>query len=311
MAAETWFIERLQSIATARAARGLLDDVAVLEFGGTKLVLTHDALVEGVHFLADDPPESVAWKLLAVNLSDLAAKGARPVGALMGYTLRGDDAWDAAFADGLAAALAHFEVPLLGGDTVSGAERHLSMTLIGEATGLVPSRSGAQAGDVDYVSGPVGDAGAGLRVRQDLLPESTALTEAYLRPQPQLALGQVLAERVTAMMDVSDGLLIDAQRMTAASGVRIEVDLDAVPLSAALIDALGDSAETRIDAVTAGDDYVLLFTANLPLPPLPAPFAVYRVGRVTRGEGVGLVSGGAEVALPERLGWEHEESGSR
>lgn len=310
MSAEADLIDSLRLIANSPAARGLLDDIAVLEVGGAKLILTHDALVEGVHFLPDDPPDSVAWKLLAVNLSDLAAKGAKPVGTLMGYTLRGDPDWDAAFVQGLGEALSHFGVPLLGGDTVRGTERHLSMTLIGETKGLVPSRSGAEAGDVVYVSGPVGSAGAGLRVRQGALPQNAELEEAYLRPQPHLAAGQILAERVTAMMDVSDGLLIDAQRMAVASGVRIELDLDAVPISAALKEALGGSFETKLDAVTAGDDYVLLFTATLPLPLLPAPFAAHRIGRIVRGEGLGLMSGGAAVPLPASLGWEHGASSS-
>ena len=305
MSGELAFLERLRTLATDPAARGLLDDVAVLEVGGTKLVLTHDSLVEGVHFLPDDPPESVAWKLLAVNLSDLAGKGARPLGALMGYTLRGDEAWDATFVRGLARVLDHFGVALLGGDTVRGAERHLSMTLIGETKGRVPSRSGAQAGDVLYVSGPIGDAGAGLRVRQGTLPENAALADAYLWPEPHLAAGAILAERVSAMMDVSDGLLIDAGRMATASAVRIEIDLDAVPLSPALLAALGEGRETRMDAVTAGDDYVLLFATTLPLASLPALPPVHRVGRVLRGEGLSLVSGGEALALPERLGWEH------
>ena len=308
MSGEHAFLESLRVLATDPAARGLLDDVAVLEVGGGKLVLTHDSLVEGVHFLPQDPPESVAWKLIAVNLSDLAAKGAMPLGALMGYTLRGDAEWDATFVAGLAKALEHFTLPLLGGDTVHGAERHLSMTLIGEANGRVPSRSGAQAGDVVYVSGPIGDAGAGLKVRRGELPANEALAGAYLYPQPHLAAGAILASRVSAMMDVSDGLLIDAARMADASGVRIEIDLDAVPLSPALRAIVGEGVEARIDAATAGDDYVLLFTANLPLPVDATLGPMHRVGRVTRGEGLSLLSGGVEVALPERLGWEHGSS---
>src|SRR5687767_5538391 len=116
-------------------------------------------LIEGVHYLPDDPPGDVAWKLLAVNLSDLAAKGARPVGALLGYML-GEDAWDRAFAEGLKSAAAAFQIPLLGGDTVrapAGSARSFGLTAIGEATGTVPSRAGAQAGDHLWVSGTIGD----------------------------------------------------------------------------------------------------------------------------------------------------------
>ena len=129
--AEHDFIERLRAIATHPAARGLADDAAVLG----NLVLTHDMIVEGVHYLPTDPPADVAWKLLAVNLSDLAAKGAVPEGVLLGYPLGAAD-WDAAFVDGLAMALRHFDVPLLGGDTVSapeGAPRMIGLTALGRS----------------------------------------------------------------------------------------------------------------------------------------------------------------------------------
>ena len=159
---ESAFIESLRALATHPAARGLLDDAAVLEIGGRSLVLTHDMLVEGVHYRADDPPADVAWKLLAVNLSDLAAKGARPVGVLLGYSL-GEVEWDQAFVAGLGTALAAFDLPLLGGDTVRGiGPRTLALTALGEADGPVPSRAGGQAGDHLWVSGTIGDAGAGL-----------------------------------------------------------------------------------------------------------------------------------------------------
>jgi thiamine-monophosphate kinase len=303
--AELAFIEALRAIAIHPAARDLQDDVAVLEIGGTKLILTHDALVEGVHFLPDDPPESVAWKLLAVNVSDLAAKGARPLGALMGYTLRGDEAWDVAFVKGLGEAAVHFGVPLLGGDTVRGKERHLSLTVIGEAIGRVPSRGGAQPGDVVYVSGIIGDSGAGLRCRTGQLPPNEVLEGVYLRPQPNLTLGQLLADRVTAMMDVSDGLIIDASRLAQASDACLAIDLDSIPLSIDYRATCGDGLESRLEAATAGDDYVLLFTANLPLPPLPADVQVTRIGQVTRGAGLVLKHRGNEVPLPRRTGWLH------
>src|SRR5215213_9929172 len=149
---ESDFIAALRGFASNPAARGLLD--------GAILVLTHDMIVEGVHFLPDDPPGDVAWKLLAVNLSDLAAKGARPVGALLGYTL-GEDEWDRAFAAGLKSAMQAFGIALLGGDTVSvpaGALRSFGLTAIGEAEGPVPSRGGADAGDYLWASGTIGDA---------------------------------------------------------------------------------------------------------------------------------------------------------
>ena len=306
---ESDFIAALRGLATDPAARGLIDDAAVLEVGGVTLVLTHDVLAEGVHFLPDDPPGDVAWKLVAVNLSDLAAKGARPVGVLLGYSL-GEAEWDRAFAEGLATALRAFGIPLLGGDTVK-APRVLGMTAIGAATGPVPSRSGARPGDHLWVTGTIGDAGAGLRMLRAELPCDGALVERYRNPRPRLEAGQRLAPLVGAMMDVSDGLLIDAARMAAASGVAIEIDLAFVPLSEACRNALGDDRAARLAAATAGDDYELLFAAApersaqiLKLAEeLGLPFS--RIGEVVDGQGLRLVDGGEAVPLPPRLGWEH------
>ena len=303
MSQETRFINLLRQFATHPAARGLRDDAAVLEIGGARLILTHDTLVEGVHFLRDDPPEGVAWKLLAVNLSDLAAKGGAARGAMMSYTLRGDAEWDARFAAGLGEALARFEVPLLGGDTVSSPTCAFGLTLIGEATGPVPSRSGAHAGDGLFVTGVIGDAGLGLEIAQALRTGPDALLAAYRTPQPQLEAGARLALVVTAMMDVSDGLLIDAGRLAEASGLCAVIDLDSVPLSTAFREFAGETREARLRAATAGDDYQLLFTAALPLPSLPV--SVTRIGKMIAGEGVIVSDHDGAVALPEKLGWLH------
>jgi thiamine-monophosphate kinase len=309
VSAETAFIDLLRPLATSAAARGLADDAAVLEVGGTTLVLTHDVIAQGVHFLPDDPPGDVAWKLVAVNLSDLAAKGARPLGVLLGFAL-GDEAWDRAFVEGLGIALHAFGLPLLGGDTVS-APRVLGLTAIGEATGPVPSRSGARPGDHLWVSGTIGDSGAGLRGLRAELPRDAALIERYRNPRPRLEAGQRLAPLVTAMMDVSDGLLIDASRMAAASAVGFHIDLSLVPLSEAYRATAGEDCAARLAAATAGDDYELLFAA-------PAERAadvlslseaiglpLNRIGAVTDGAGLRLTDGGEAVALPRRLGWEH------
>jgi thiamine-monophosphate kinase len=302
VSAELNFIEALRQFATHPAARGLNDDAAVLEIGKARLILTHDSLVEGVHYLHSDPPESVAWKLLAVNLSDLAAKGGTPRGAMMSYTLLSDPEWDARFAAGLGAALSHFDVALLGGDTVSAPSRVLGLTLIGEASGPVPARSGAHSGDALFVTGVIGDAGLGLKIAQGLQGNAELLA-AYQRPQPQLGAGALLASVVTAMMDVSDGLLIDAGRLAAASGLCAVIDLDAVPLSPAFREYAGETREARLRAATAGDDYQLLFTSALPLPPLPVP--VTRIGKMTVGEGLILADHKGPVPLPEKLGWLH------
>lgn len=277
MTREADFLALLRPLATDPAARGFQDDAAVLG----DLVLTHDMLVEGVHFLPDDPPGDVAWKLLAVNLSDLAAKGAVPVGVLLGYPLSDAD-WDRAFVRGLGDALTAFDVPLLGGDTVKG-PRVLSLTAIGRSA-IAPSRSGARPGNALWVTGVIGRAGLGLYGDPDHLA-------AYRRPMPRLAEGHALGPHVHAMMDVSDGLLIDAQRMADSSGLALTIDLDAVPVA-------GD----RMAAITAGDDYELLFAAPAGfVPPVPAT----RIGTFANGQGLTLHDAKGPVPLPERLGYQH------
>jgi thiamine-monophosphate kinase len=310
---EAEFIALMRGIAGGPAARGLEDDAAVLEVGGKTLVLTHDMIVEGVHFLPDDPPADVAWKLLAVNLSDLAAKGALPVGALLGYTL-GEAKWDRAFAAGLESAASAFGIALLGGDTVrapAGSARTLGLTAIGEAAGAVPSRAGARAGDHLWVSGTIGDSGAGLKLLRAKVAGGRFLVERYRNPRPRLEAGQRLAPLARAMMDVSDGLLIDAGHMAAASKAAIRIDIGLVPLSEAFLAAMGDEREARLFAASAGDDYELLFAAPAERSPAIHALAdeiglpLSRIGEVESGEGLRLCDGDETVALPERLGWEH------
>ncbi|NNM77229.1 thiamine-phosphate kinase [Sphingomonas sp. ID1715] len=281
---EAEFIAALRTLAREPGARSLCDDAAVLG----DLVLTHDMIVEGVHFLHDDPPQDVAWKLVAVNLSDLAAKGAEPVGCLLGYTLGTSD-WNRAFVHGLEEVLAAFAMPLLGGDTVkANGPRSFGLTAIGR-TATPPSRAGARAGDALWVTGTIGRAGIGLALLK--AGHDGPEIEAYRRPQPRLAEGRILAPLVHAMMDVSDGLLIDAARMAEASGLALSIDLDAVP-------TVGDP----LAAVTAGDDYELLFAAPSDrLLPVPAS----RIGRFDTGAGLTLLRAGAEIPLPATLGWEH------
>ena len=316
MAREIAFIEALRAYATDPAARGLMDDAAVLQLPGGDLVLTHDMLVEGVHYLPDDAPADVAWKLLAVNLSDLAAKGAEPLGALLGYAMTDDAAWDAAFARGMGEAAEAMGLALLGGDTVrmpAGAPRTLGLTAIGKAPPSgAPSRAGARAGDRLWVSGTVGDAGLGLAIRQGRMQGDAALVARYLRPAPRLTLGQALAPLVTAMADISDGLLIDARRIAAASGCGMTIDLGAVPLSGALIAAAGSDVAARLAAATSGDDYELLFTAPasrdsaIAAAASAAAVPVTPVGLCVAGEEITLTLEGETIALPDHLGWLHE-----
>jgi thiamine-monophosphate kinase len=314
MSRESALIAALRALAVHPAARGLADDAAMIEIGGARIVLTHDMIVEGVHFLPGDAPADVAWKLVAVNLSDLAGKGARPIGALLGYCLTGEEDWDAGFVAGLGLAIGHFGLALLGGDTVAlppGAPRMLGLTALGEAAGPVPPRAGARPGDRIWVSGTMGDSGVGLRILRGEIPGAAALVARYRRPEPRLAAGEALAPIVGAMMDVSDGLLIDASRMAAASGARLAIDLAAIPLSEAFLDAQGGDRGARLAAATSGDDYELLFAAapdragqiaaigaRLALP-------LTAIGAVEAGSGLSLSDGGEAVALPPRLGWEH------
>ena len=300
-----------RALATDPAARGLMDDAAVLELGDKTLVLSHDMIVEGAHYLSSDPPGDVAWKLVAVNLSDLAGKGARPLGVLLGFTL-GDESWDRGFVKGLRTALTAFGIPLLGGDTVSAPSRVLGLTAIGVAAGPVPSRAGASPGDHLWVSGTIGDAGAGLHLLRSGKHEPAGPIVRYRLPRPRLEAGERLAALVTAMMDVSDGLLLDSRRIAAASGCRIEIELETVPLSADWLALNGDGLEARLAAATAGDDYELLFAARLEAAPdilrlgdeIGLPFS--RVGRFEAGAGLFLTYRGREVPRPERLGFEHE-----
>jgi thiamine-monophosphate kinase len=305
---------RLLPLATSAAARGLADDAAVWAPPlGRDLVFTHDVLACGVHYLSNDPPGDIAWKLLAVNLSDLAAMGATPAGVLLGLGLSAaeDDEWRAEFTDGLGRALAHFGVALWGGDTVTGlAAAVLGLTAVGAvAPGRALGRAGAQPGDDIWVSGTIGDAGLGLGMAQGAAPADKFLLNRFRRPQPRLALGSALAGIATAAMDVSDGLLIDADRLARASAVALAIDVASIPLSAAAT-TRGDDLPARLRAATAGDDYELLFTAPPALAAavvalaVPTKTPVTRIGGVTPGLGVAARHAGVDVT-PARLGWEH------
>jgi len=305
------FIEALRAIATHPAARRLADDAAVLG----DLVLTHDSIAEGVHFLPHDPPASVGWKLVAVNLSDLAAKGAEPLAALMSVTIAGDGAWEKDFLSGVAAACAAYQLPLVGGDTISlpiDAPRVLGLTAIGRGGGHVPSRAGGRPGDRLWLVGTLGDAAAGLEVLRADRHAAGVLVEAYRRPVPLLAAGRALAPHAHAMMDVSDGLLLDLSRLCIASGCGATVDLDALPLTRAYIAERGQHRAARLFAATGGDDYALLAACASDLDPalslcLPDGAMVTPIGFLTDGGGISLTDAACEVPLPERLGYEHHD----
>jgi thiamine-monophosphate kinase len=310
MIREAEVIERLRRIATAPEARGLLDDVAVLD----GLVITHDSIAEGVHFLGDDPPASVGWKLIAVNLSDLAAKGATPAGALLSLTLSGDGSWESKFLTGVEDACESYGLPLIGGDTVAlpaGAPRVLGLTAIGRAGVKVPDRSGGKPEDSLWLVGTLGDAAAGLAQLREEAHSTGPLVDIYRRPVPQLGAGQALAAHAHAMMDVSDGLLLDARRMAEASGCEIAIDLDKLPLSRAFVAERGAGLDARLFAAAGGDDYALLAALPPELDPstlsLPQRTIIAHIGTLSAGEAsLSLTSGGRPVELPERLGFEHK-----
>ncbi|MBT0669605.1 thiamine-phosphate kinase [Novosphingobium profundi] len=319
MTKESVFIAALRGLATNPAARGLADDAAVLNLGGERLVLTLDTLVESVHFLPDDPARDVAWKLVAVNASDLSAKGAEPLGCLYSHAL-GEEAWDKAFLEGLGEACRHFALPLLGGDSVrmpQASARSFSLTALGLGPRDldVPSRTMARAGDEVWVSGTIGDSGAGLSLRLGTRngkgPEVAWLEERYRRPMPQTALGPRLAPHVHAMMDISDGLLVDLKRLSEASALGAHLDLARVPLSPAFRAIAGEDTAALMEAVCAGDDYGLLFTAaprdaaEIERLAEEAGALLTRVGRITPSPGLHLAYDGEALALPERLGYEH------
>ena len=285
---ENAFIEALRALATSPAARGLDDDAAVLQLGSETLVLTHDTMVEGVHTLDGQDPADIAWKLVAVNLSDLAAKGAEPLGILVSHML-GDD--DHRFVEGLRAVCDEYAVPLLGGDTVRGeGQRAWGCTAIGRANHVpVPSRSGSVAGDAVYLGGPIGQALLGFEALRD---GTGGEESAYCRPRPQLALGQTLAPQVSAMMDVSDGLLLDASRLARASGVTLALETAHIaPLA----------PQGRFDeAMRWGDDYVLLATGP---EGLESRHDVTRIGSVReQGDQPILLD---EAAVTGKLGYTH------
>ena len=309
-------------------ALNLSDDVALIAGpAGQQWAVTKDAMVAGVHFFADDPPELIARKLVRVNLSDLAAKGAVPHYLLLAtcFPQNVEEGWLDRFASGLKTDCAMFGVAVIGGDTVStSGPLVLSLTAVGmlpEHTALL--RSNARSGDMIWLSGTLGDGALGLLVAKGegkSLPKAhaEALLDRYRLPRPRVTLGPRLRGLAHAAMDVSDGLIADLGHICRASGLRGEIEADRLPLSEAAkaaIDAgLGEGLAT---AATGGDDYEILFTApasaegdlialsrelDLPLTP---------IGRMKVGEGVALLDGeGREIVLA-RAGYNHFQGAGR
>jgi len=307
----------------APEAFGLRDDAAAIPSRpGWDLIISKDAIVEGVHFLPGDPPDLVARKLLRVNLSDLAAKGADPYGYFLAAAWPPTYGWAEreAFARGLAEDQARFGLKLFGGDTVATpGPLTASVTILGwTPSGRMVPRSGARAGDVVLVSGTIGDGGLGLAAAKNGVvgisyQQSVWLIDRYHLPQPRFELSNALRDKAHAAIDVSDGLVADAGKLARASGLGLEIDLARLPLSeaaAAWSKAAPDPLAARLHLAAAGDDYEILFTA--PPEQLPALLAIAEgagaplthIGVVTAGSGVRVLAGGDEVQVP-RTGYVH------
>lgn len=306
--------------ADSAAAHGLTDDAAFVDVGAdSELVVTVDTLTEGVHFLRDDPPEMIGAKALRVNLSDLAAKGAVPAGYLLALCLPNwaGDKWIAEFAAGLAKDQSRFSVSLMGGDTTSTpGPLTISITALGRVPrGKAVHRSGAKPGDLIFVSGNIGEAGAGLALLKrggtSGGADEAALIARYRLPEPRLSVGQRLIGIASAALDVSDGLIADLNHIAEVSRVRIAVDAMRLPLSPALVRLYGDDIVERAAAATAGDDYEIAFTAPENTRDAVNQIAVEtgvpitEIGHVESGSGTVLLDGhGHRIAL-RQTGYVH------
>ena len=302
-------------------ALGLMDDVALLNAEpGFQTVITADAMVAGVHFLPDDPADLIARKLVRVNLSDIAAKGAHPFAIMLSAAFpKGTDMpWLRLFAQGLGEDLRTFGVALIGGDTVSTpGPLTLSLTALGRVeAGRALLRSQAQVGDVVWVSGTIGDGALGLMAARNELQTLSAddqdfLADRYRLPQPRTPLGPLLVGLAHAGMDVSDGLVQDLGHICHASGLGAVIQWDQVPLShAAQAVMAGDQSRLAL-VLTGGDDYELLFTASpnfseaIAAAGKTSKVPVTAIGRIVDGKGVIVMdSCGGEINLP-RGGWRH------
>ncbi len=311
-------------LATDSGAFGLVDDAAVLSSSGEDIVVTTDAVVEGVHYLAGDPPDNIARKALRVNLSDLAAKGATPAGFVLTLALRSkEDAWLRPFADALGEDAKTFACPLLGGDTVSTpGPQMISITAFGRVPqGRMIGRTGARPGDRVLVTGTIGDAALGLDVLKGgaaasaLTSDPAArdfLVSRYRVPQPRNVLAPALRDHATAAMDVSDGLAGDLTKLCAASGVSASVDVTSLPLSAAAASLRARNVASVETLLAGGDDYEVLCT----VPPAQCEtliaagqslgVAVTAIGTITEGQKpLRFLDGQGQDLLLTRLSYSH------
>jgi thiamine-monophosphate kinase len=324
MSAEDRMIARhFKPIATHPGALGLSDDAAFIKPPpGCDLVLKTDAIIGGVHFFPDDAAHTVASKALRVNLSDLAAKGARPLGFLLSLALPKDigDVWLADFADGLRGDAVLFSCPLFGGDTDrTPGPLTISIAMFGSVPeGTMVKRAGAKPGDLVFVSGTIGDAALGLMLRKD---PSTPwkldaalrqhLVSRYLLPQPRNALAEAVRSFASSAMDVSDGLAGDLAKLCRVSQVAADVDVSVVPLSGAAKAAIAADAQLLETALTGGDDYEIVCTVPAAKADAfraaakAANVAVTEIGQIAEGEGARFKAASGETLKFKRASFSH------
>lgn len=301
------------------SALGLCDDAAELSPPpGADLVLTKDAMVASVHFFESDPPDLVARKLARVNLSDLAAKGADPLGYLLGLALPA--AWSASelegFAEGLRLDQAEFGWSLLGGDTVATpGPLTLSLTAIGHVPrGTMIKRKGAKAGDLVFVTGTIGDAALGLRIQKGEFEGGASrddLIHRYHLPEPRLSVGRELRRLATAALDVSDGLIADLTHLAQSSGVAVALDLEAIPFSGAAQDLVDAGLVSREELAAGGDDYEIVFSVAPERAPEVPEIAertgvpIRQIGRVLAGAAGEILDRNGEKTSFKSKGYDH------
>jgi thiamine-monophosphate kinase len=323
ISAEERLIARFfKPIATHPGALGLADDAAFISPPpGADLVLKTDAIVGGVHFFPDDAAQAVASKALRVNLSDIAAKGARPLGFLLSLAIPKDigDDWLAAFAEGLRADAVLFDCPLFGGDTDrTGGPVTISIAMFGSvASGTMVLRAGARAKDRVFVTGTIGDAALGVLLRSGNKnwklgdAQRQHLVSRYLLPQPRNALSEAIRTHASAAMDISDGLAGDFGKLCRASGVAAVVDVKDVPLSDAAKAVVATDTTAIETILTGGDDYEIVCTVpaakadSFRAVAKGAGVAVAEIGEIKPGEGVRFLDAAGKPLVFKRVSFSH------
>lgn len=311
MAEKDWIRQYFAPLARAPGAAGLTDDTAELSKGYGPLIATVDAMVEGVHFFADDPVETIARKLVRVNVSDILGSGARPREALLtlGWPNEGRDPGQIrTFSDSLGTELDRWGILLAGGDTVmTPGGLFLSLTLTGECLGPAPvRRGGGRPGDEVWVTGEIGAARRGYLWKTEGRGEARWLSALQAPELPPLEAASLIAGHASAAMDVSDGLLGDLASLAAASGLAAEIELERIPFAGG-----ATSLVEMLDLATWGDDYQLLFAASPQASGFieNSGFKVTRIGRLSEGARLRATHCGKPVNLPETLAFEHGRVG--